>query len=82
MSLFRQDVEFHGAVTTVDGLGFELALAAHVKTAGAGKVSVPDLTFIASAELGAGSIQARLGRRSERQRAGMGNDRPLSGTAR
>jgi len=60
VSLFRQDVEYHGAVTTVDGLAFELALAARVNKAGADKVYVPELTFISPAELGAGSLQARL----------------------
>jgi hypothetical protein len=60
VSLFRQDVEYHGTQTTVDGLAFELALASCVKTAGAEKVYVPDLTFISAPHLGASSLQARL----------------------
>ena len=60
VSLFRQDVVYQGTVTTVDGLAFELALAARVKAAGASSVYVPDLTFILPADLGAGSVRNRL----------------------
>lgn len=70
VSLFRQDVEYHGAQTTVDGLAFELALAVQLVSLGAGKVYVPDLTFISSPVLGAGSVQARLDRvQSSKSRA-------------
>lgn len=60
VSLFRQDVVYQGTVTTVDGLAFELALAARVKAAGASSVYVPDLAFILSADSGPGSVRNRL----------------------
>jgi hypothetical protein len=60
VSLFRQDVVYQGAVTTVDGLAFELALASRVKTAGASRVYVPDLAFISPADSGPGSLRNRL----------------------
>jgi hypothetical protein len=60
VSLFRQDVVYQGTVTTVDGLAFELALAARVKAAGASSVYVPDLAFILPADSGPGSVRNRL----------------------
>jgi hypothetical protein len=60
VSLFRQDVVYQGTVTTVDGLAFELALAARVRAAGASRVYVPDLAFMPSVDPGPGSIRNRL----------------------
>lgn len=60
VSLFRQDVVYQGAVTTVDGLAFELCLAARVKAIGASCVYVPDLAFIPSMNSAPGSIRDRL----------------------
>jgi len=60
VSLFRQDVVYQGTVTAVDGLAFELALAARVKAAGASCVYVPDLAFIPSANPSLGSVGDRL----------------------
>lgn len=60
VSLFRQDVEFHGAKTALDPLTFELALAAKVKAEGGGKVYVPDLMVVPLAEARKGSLRARF----------------------
>lgn len=49
VSLFRQDVEYHGIKTVIDALAFEIALAAKVKgerARGAKKVFVPDLMVV------------------------------------
>ncbi len=60
VSLFRQDVEYHGEKTPVDALAFEIALAAQVKACGAQKVCVPDLVVLPAPQDGQGSLQARL----------------------
>lgn len=60
VSLFRQDVEYHGIKTVVDPLAFEIALSSKVKSAGAAKVFVPDLMAVSLAEPKEGSLRARL----------------------
>ena len=46
ISLFRQDVEYHGEKTLVDELAFEIALAAQLTLHGAHKVYLPDLVVL------------------------------------
>jgi hypothetical protein len=46
VSLFRQDVEYHGEKTLIDGLGFEIALAATLHKHGVTNVFVPDLVIM------------------------------------
>lgn len=60
VSLFRQDVEYHGAATTVDGLAFSLALAGFLKAAGAKTVYLPDLMVIRKTQHAAASLYPRV----------------------
>jgi hypothetical protein len=60
VSLFRQDVEYHGAATTIDGLAFSLALAGFLKTAGAETVFLPDLMVMRKMHDAAGSLHAHV----------------------
>lgn len=60
VSLFREDVEYHGAKTVVDTLAFEIALAAWLKAEGATKVFVPDLMMVPLTEVRPGSLRDRL----------------------
>jgi len=60
LSFFREDVEYHGAKTTVDSLAFEIALAAKLKSKGAKEVIVPDLMVISTTKIGTNSLSMRL----------------------
>jgi hypothetical protein len=60
IGLLKQDVEYHGAQTPIDSLSFEIALAAHVKRAGAEAAIVPDLMVVTSAIDSEGSLNFRL----------------------
>jgi hypothetical protein len=60
LSFFREDVEYHGAKTTMETLAFEIALAAKLKSAGAGNVIVPDLMVISTARIDGNSISVLL----------------------
>lgn len=62
VSLFRQDVEYHGSATAVDGLAFGLALATHVKAATATKVYLPDLMVMRNTQSAADSLRGRVGK--------------------
>jgi hypothetical protein len=59
-SLLREDVEYHGAKTTVDTLAFEIALADRLKVSEAKSVFIPDLMLMQTAQSGGGSLQERL----------------------
>jgi hypothetical protein len=60
VSLFREDVEYHGKKTVVDSLGFEIALAAEIKNLGATHVYVPDLVVLSALDSKASSLQTKL----------------------
>jgi len=60
VSLFRQDVEYHGEKTVVDALAFEIALAAQVHHHGARTVFVPDLSVLPALEIEDSQLQGRL----------------------
>lgn len=59
ISLFRQDVEYHGTKSTVDALAFEIALAARIKEDGARRAYVPDLVALPPPDTDTG-LAARL----------------------
>ncbi|MGA2697417.1 MAG: hypothetical protein ABSE92_15245 [Terriglobales bacterium] len=60
VSLFRQDVEYHGEKTVVDALAFEIALAAKVHHHGATTVFVPDLSVLPALEIEDSRLQKML----------------------
>jgi len=60
VSLFRQDVDYHGEKTLVDALAFEIALAAEVKIVGATDVYVPDLVVLAALDNEKSLLQIRI----------------------
>jgi hypothetical protein len=62
VSIFREDVEYHGAQTAIDSLAFELALAAQLTRGDnkAAKVFVPDLMGVPLSESSKGSLRDRL----------------------
>jgi len=60
VSLFREDVEYHGGKSVIDPLAFELALASRLKEGGAKKVFVPELMVVPLAEQREGSLRERL----------------------
>jgi hypothetical protein len=60
VSLFRQDVEYHGEKTVVDALAFEIALAAQVHHHGAEKVFVPDLSVLPALKIEDSRLQDSL----------------------
>lgn len=60
VSLFREDVEYHGLKTVVDPLAFEIALASKVKDEGATKVFVPDLMVVPPTEARTDSLSHHL----------------------
>jgi hypothetical protein len=60
LSLFREDVEYHGVTTSVDRLAFEIEVAASLKSHGAREAFVPDLMTIPLAKATAESLRGRL----------------------
>jgi hypothetical protein len=60
VSLFRQDVEYHGEKTVVDALTFEIALAAQVHHQGARIVFVPELSVLPALEIEDSRLQDSL----------------------
>ena len=60
ISLFRQDVEYHGEKTAIDALAFEIALAAQIRRCGALGVYVPDLVVLAAPEGENSALQKHL----------------------
>jgi hypothetical protein len=60
VGFFREDVEFHGARTTVDTLAFEITLAAHLKQVAGTKVIIPDLKVGSAVITTEGSLSFRL----------------------
>ncbi len=60
ISLFREDVEYHGIKTEIDPIAFELVVASEVKQNGGGNVFVPDLIAIPLADPRPGSLRARI----------------------
>jgi hypothetical protein len=60
VSLFRADVDYRGAETTVDPQTFDLALAARLKENGASKVLVPNFTIFPAGQQGQSSLRAAL----------------------
>jgi hypothetical protein len=60
VGFFREDVEYHGAKTTVDSLAFEIALASHLKEAKAKEVIIPDLKITSAVLARENSLSFRL----------------------
>lgn len=60
VSLFREDVEFHGTETTLDSQAFDLALAARLQEKGAQKVLIPDFAVFSPVQGERGSLLATL----------------------
>jgi hypothetical protein len=77
ISLFRQDVEYHGENTVVDALAFEIALAAEVKCHGAQKASVPDLVVLPALSSDQSMLQAQLNRVQEAKASAWSSVGPL-----
>lgn len=77
VSLFRQDVEYHGEKTTVDELAFELALAAQVKEMGAARVFVPDLMVLSPPQDKNNSLQGHLEKAQEAKARAWAGAAPL-----
>jgi len=77
VSLFREDVEYHGAKTSVDALAFELALGAKLKLSGAQKVFVPDLMVLPLTEDKKGMLRSLLERVQTAKGAAWASAGPL-----
>ena len=60
ISLFREDVEYHGAKALVDTLAFEIALASQLIENEARAVIIPDLKVDLNTSTGADSLSFRL----------------------
>jgi hypothetical protein len=77
LSLFREDVEYHGATTSVDRLAFEIEVAASLKSQGATQAFVPDLMTIPLAEATAESLRDRLAATEKAKAAAWGTIAPV-----
>jgi hypothetical protein len=77
VSLFRQDVDYHGEKTLVDALAFEIALAAEVKIVGATNVYVPDLVVLAALDSEKSLLQFRLNQVQRAKAAAWARVAPL-----
>jgi hypothetical protein len=62
IGLLKQDVEYHGVPAPIDSLSFDIALAGHIREAGASAVVVPDLAVIAAAAGGPQSLNGHIAR--------------------
>jgi hypothetical protein len=77
LSLFREDVEYHGVNTSVDRLAFEIDVAASLKSHGAAEAFVPDLMTIPLAEAMAESLRGRLAATEKAKAAAWATIAPL-----
>jgi hypothetical protein len=76
ISLFRSDVEYRGATTSVDGLAFELALGSKL-IGKAQKVILPDLMVISAISKEQNSLTVRLARTEKAKAAAWAAVGPL-----
>jgi len=60
VGLLKQDVEYHGLQTPIDSLSFAIALAAHLKDAGAKAAFVPELLVLRGGRVGTNSLRQGL----------------------
>ncbi|SRR5579864_6268111 len=77
ISMFRQDVEYHGEKTLVDALAFEIALAAEVRHRGAQSVYVPDLVVLTAPKHDESTLQRNLNKVQEAKSAAWASVAPL-----
>ncbi|HXA79212.1 MAG TPA: hypothetical protein VNV41_18915 [Candidatus Acidoferrales bacterium] len=77
VSLFRQDVEYHGEKTLVDALAFEIALAAAIRLHGAKQVYVPDLVVLSAPDTKHSLLQTRFNQVQQAKAAAWTSVGPL-----